>query len=65
MNYGTSINIKSVKKKNDFVTGELCSYKVTQLDDNIIYVPTDPANMDYQDILEWEKIDGNTIEEAD
>ena len=38
MNYGTNINIKSVKKKNDFVTGELCSYKVTQLDDNIIYL---------------------------
>ena len=30
MNYGTNINIKSVKKKNDFVTGKLCSYKVTQ-----------------------------------
>ncbi len=28
-------------------------------------VPIDPANTDYQNILKWEKIDGNTIEEAD
>ena len=58
------MNIKSVKKKNDFVTGELCAYKVTQLNDNVIYVPTDPANMDYQNVLEWVD-EGNTIEEAD
>ena len=47
------------------MTGKLCAYKVTELNDNIIYVPTDPANRDYQNIFEWEKIDGNTIEEAD
>jgi hypothetical protein len=28
-------------------------------------VPLDPANRHYQAILEWAKIDGNTIEEAD
>ena len=28
-------------------------------------VPLDPANTVYQAILEWAKIDGNTIEEAD
>ena len=28
-------------------------------------VPIDEENLDYQAILEWEKIDGNTIEEAD
>ena len=28
-------------------------------------VPLDPANTDYQAILEWVKIDGNTIAEAD
>ena len=28
-------------------------------------VPLDPANTDYQAILEWAKIDGNTIEDAD
>ena len=32
---------------------------------NNICVPLDEANTDYQAILEWEKIDGNTIEEAD
>ena len=58
------MNIKSVKKKNDFMKGELCAYKVTEQNDNIIYVPTDPANMDYQKIQEWVAA-GNTIEEAD
>jgi len=58
------MNIKSVKKKNDFVTGEHCAYKVTEQNDNIIYVPTDPANTDYQQIQEWVAA-GNTIEEAD
>ena len=28
-------------------------------------VPLDPDNTVYQDILEWEKIDGNTIQDAD
>ena len=28
-------------------------------------VPLDPANTEYQAILEWAKIDGNTIAEAD
>ena len=28
-------------------------------------VPLDPANRHYQAILEWAKIDGNTIEDAD
>jgi|TARA_R100000655_G_scaffold100405_2_gene144833 hypothetical protein len=58
------MNIKNVKKKNDFMTGELCSYKVTQLDDNVIYVPTDPKNRHYEEIQEWVAA-GNTIEEAD
>jgi hypothetical protein len=29
------------------------------------FVPLKEDNTDYQNILEWEKIDGNTIEEAD
>ena len=28
-------------------------------------IPLDPANRHYQAILEWAKIDGNTIEDAD
>ena len=31
----------------------------------VLSVPMNPDNTDYQDILEWEKIDGNTIEDAD
>jgi len=30
-----------------------------------ISIPLDPANRHYAAILEWAKIDGNTIEEAD
>ena len=34
--------------------------------DNIhLYIPLDPDNTDYQYILEWEKIDGNTIKDAE
>ena len=31
----------------------------------IYSVPLDPDNTDYQAILEWAKIDGNTIADAD
>tara|TARA_R110001592_G_scaffold103372_1_gene291303 strand:- start:182 stop:367 length:186 start_codon:yes stop_codon:yes gene_type:complete len=35
------------------------------IDDVLYHVPLDPANRHYAAILEWAKIDGNTIEEAD
>ncbi len=35
--------------------------KVTLENDNIIYVPKDEANTDYQAIQEWAAIDGNNI----
>ena len=41
------------------------SITITQQDDTLLSVPLDPANTDYQAILEWAKIDGNTIEDAD
>ena len=31
----------------------------------ILFVPLDTANRHYQAILEWAKIDGNSIEDAD
>jgi len=58
--------INTVTKNISVVTGELCSYQVTQVGTNrVLSVPLDPANTDYQAILEWAKIDGNTIEDAD
>jgi hypothetical protein len=58
--------INTVKKNLNIITNEVCSYQVTQVNNNVVLsVPLDPANTDYQAILEWEKIDGNTIEEAD
>ena len=35
------------------------------IDSVVSFVPLDPANRHYQAILEWAKIDGNTIAEAD
>jgi len=58
------MNIKIVKK--NVIDGQVVSYQVTQQDSNLaLSVPLDPANTEYQAILEWEKIDGNTIEDAD
>ena len=58
------MNIQTVKK--NVIDGEVVSYQVTQQDSNLVLsVPLDTANTDYQAILEWAKIDGNTIEEAD
>ena len=58
------MNINTIKK--NVMDEKVVSYQVTQKDSNIVYsVPLDPANTDYQAILEWAKIDGNTIEDAD
>jgi len=58
------MNIDTIKK--NVIDEKVVSYQVTQKDSNIVYsVPLDPANTDYQAILEWAKIDGNTIAEAD
>ena len=35
------------------------------IDGQALSVPLDPANRHYAAILEWVKIDGNTIEDAD
>ena len=35
------------------------------IDGQEMFVPLDPANRHYAAILEWAKIDGNTIAEAD
>ena len=57
--------IKSVKKMKCSITDEVVSYNITQQDDTILAVPKDTANTDYQNILAWATIDGNTIAEAD
>ena len=49
----------------NYFRGEFVSYTITYQNSDIIKsVPLDPANTDYQAILEWVE-DGNTIEEAD
>ena len=44
--------------------GENCSLNAT-INGQEMSIPLDPANRHYQAILEWAKIDGNTIEDAD
>ena len=57
--------IKTVKKNISPITGELCSYRVTQTkSDKVLSVPLAPANIDYIAIQEW-VADGNKIEDAD
>jgi len=59
------MKINTVKKKISPITNELSTYKVTLLNSNIVLsVPLDPANTDYQAILEW-VAEGNKIAEAD
>tara|TARA_R110000744_G_scaffold211407_1_gene330519 strand:- start:521 stop:709 length:189 start_codon:yes stop_codon:yes gene_type:complete len=60
----TEDNIVSVKKIND-EAGILCNHRVVWDTDKICCVPNATENTDYQAILEWEAIDGNTIAEAD
>jgi hypothetical protein len=56
--------IISVKKDN--IDGVFRSYKMTLSSGQIWFVPfSDEANTHYQEIMEWEKEEGNTIEEAD
>jgi len=56
--------IQSVKKINNFYTGQLDNYLVTFTNSVVSNVPIDEANTDYQNILQW-VADGNTIQEAD
>ena len=48
----------------DLISGDNISIKAT-IDGETLFVPLDSANRHYQAILEWAKIDGNTIEDAD
>ena len=59
------MDIKSVKKQKDqFGNESNMLHEITE--DNVVtFVPIDQLNMDYQAILEWVKIDGNSIEDAD
>ena len=38
---------------------------IATIDNVELHIPLDPDNRHYQAILEWAKIDGNTIEDAD
>mgnify|MGYP003657188418 FL=1 len=57
-------NITKAQYMTDIVSGSVSNIYAT-IGGIKMHVPLDPANTDYQAILEWEKIDGNTIEDAD
>jgi hypothetical protein len=58
------MNIKTAQYYQGSYGSNQCINVVTQ-DDVYMSVPLDPANTDYIAILEWAKIDGNSIEDAD
>ena len=39
--------------------------KVTMADGEVVFVPMNNENIDYQTLLTWASIDGNTIADAD
>tara|TARA_A100001391_G_scaffold95519_1_gene63349 strand:- start:261 stop:440 length:180 start_codon:yes stop_codon:yes gene_type:complete len=58
--------IDTVTKHKSLTTGEVNSYKVTHVGSNTIsYVPFDPYNSDYQEILKQVKEGTLTIKEAE
>ena len=59
------MNINSAMKTIDQFGNETNILHVVTEEDVVTFVPTDQLNMDYQAILEWAKIDGNSIEDAD
>ena len=59
------MDIKSAKYIKSTITNENGSVLLTLNDDTTRSVPLVVGNRHYDAILEWEKIDGNTIEEAD
>jgi hypothetical protein len=58
------MNITFAKYQNDFFTGELSTIKVTA-DGVEFFVPLDPANRHYQEIMALVEAGELTIEPAD
>ena len=58
-----NVTITNAKYNKDIITDANCSISCV-LNGQYVSVPLDPANTDYQAILEWVE-DGNTIEDAD
>ena len=58
------MTIKNAQYVIDLISGDNISIKAT-IDGETLFVPLDTANRHYQAILEWAKIDGNSIEDAD
>ena len=52
------------KKLIDFFTKKESTNEILRKEDNAV-IPIDEANIDYQEYLLWEAIDGNDIEAAD
>ena len=48
---------------NDLLTGKPINYVLKK--EGKLQIPFDPANRDYQEYLEWLKIDGNVPEAVD
>ena len=58
------MNIKNAEYMKDFITKENLSIKAT-IDGTEMFVPLDPDNLDYAEILRQIKEEGLTIKDAD
>ena len=61
---GFKMNIQSAKYAKDIMSGENSSITIV-VDSDTMSVPLESNNRHYQAVLEWAKIDGNTIADAD
>ena len=59
------MNIKSVKKIKSIMDGSFAGYEVTTVDNTVWSVPLDTDNIKYAEVINWDKIYVNTIEESD
>ena len=57
MNIENCQYITDINNKNSMIKATINSV--------VVFVPLEPANRHYDAILEWAKIDGNTIADAD
>ena len=48
-----------------FDSSVVANLKVTYNDDSVWIIPLNEENSHYQQVLEWVKVDGNDIEDAD
>jgi hypothetical protein len=55
--------IQTVKK--NYINSQFENYKVTLIDNSVLWVPHDTANRHYQEILEWVANGGTIVDNGE